>query len=61
MNNQELKVALNLKDKFAGKRHGEKIELLTVRDGLMVKIIKLRDEMAMKRHQERLKILMEDY
>jgi len=61
MNNQELKVALSLKDKFAGKRHNEKIELLTVRDRLMVKIIKLRDEKEMKRHQERLKILMEDY
>lgn len=61
MNNQELKIALNLKDKFAGKRHSEKIELLNLRDTLVVRVIKLRDEMATKRHQERLNILLEKY
>ena len=61
MDNRDLKLSLKLKDDFSKKRFNEKVELLNIRDKLMVKILKLRDEIATKRHNDRLQILKEDY
>lgn len=61
MENNELKIALGLKNSFARRRHEEKLELLQVRDKLTTRIINLRDAVSGKRHKERLEILSQKW
>jgi len=55
--NAELKQRLELQDGFSCKRHGEKVELVLLRQKFAVEIIEIRDKMALKRHTERIQIL----
>lgn len=57
MNNEDIKIALSLKDSFQVKRHMEHVDLAKLRHKLSLKVIEIRDKIATKRHQERIKIL----
>ena len=61
MDNTELEISLDLKDKFAVKRHNEHTELAQLRSDLAIKLVELRDEIAGRRHNERIKILTQKF
>lgn len=52
-----LKSVLGLKDRFAQKRHAEKVEIAEPRFGLAVKLLDKRDTFSTKRHAERMELL----
>ena len=59
--NLELKDTLDLKDNFFNQRHGQKKELINLRQDLTLQLIELRDNIAEKRHKERLEVLSEKF
>jgi len=56
-NNLELKDSLGLKDDFFKIRHGEKKELILLRQKLILELITIRDSVAIKRHKERIELI----
>lgn len=57
MDNNELKMALGLKDKFAKSRFSEKKDLTLLRHKLAMELIEVKDKVATKRHSERIDVL----
>jgi len=55
--NQELEVALELKDSFATKRHKEQVFLTELRHKVAKEIIGIKDTVARKRHNERVDLI----
>ena len=55
--NQELEVALQLKDSFAVKRYKEQVFLTELRHKVAKDIIGLKDKVATKRHEERVDLI----
>lgn len=53
----ELKQMLELKDVFFISRHGEKKDLINLRQTFAVDLINLRDTVAGRRHEERIEII----
>jgi len=55
--NMELKDSLELKDGFFKTRHGEKKELVNLRQKYALELMMARDKISVKRHKERLEVL----
>ena len=57
----EFKGMIELKDKFARSRHGEKLEITNLRFDIATKLLGMRDNVSGKRHKERLDLMLMKY